>query len=237
MDAMLLLIIFSMIFVLGHLVLSGPLRSTLSTLLGEKGYLAIFSIIAIVSLTVLVWGYRELPRYYYFWEPRLFFLWVPALLMPFSCILLTGTILSRNPKTTLVEANSSFQEDGLDSHTGIYRITRHPIQWSIIIWAVSHLVSNGDRSSVVFFSSFLVLSLFGTVFSDRRKAQRNNEKWLPIANHTSNIPFLAILERRNRFLLSELTPMILIGILFFFTIVWLHEYLSGVPISFLYFEL
>ncbi len=46
MDAMLLLIIFSMIFVLGHLVLSGPLRSTLSTLLGEKGYLAIFSIIA-----------------------------------------------------------------------------------------------------------------------------------------------------------------------------------------------
>ncbi|MAZ45501.1 MAG: hypothetical protein CMD74_02205 [Gammaproteobacteria bacterium] len=236
MNSTLLLIIFSMSFVLSHLVLSGPLRPTLSALLGEKGFLAVFSIIAVVSLTLLIWGYTELPRLSYFWEPRLFLLWIPAILMPFASILLTGAILSKKPKTRDVEPNSFTGANDLDGYTGIYRITRHPVQWSIIIWAVSHLVSNGDRLSVVFFSSFFLLSLCGTIFGDKRKAEQDKEKWLTIAKHTSNIPFLAILGKRNKFLLSELTQIILIGILIFFAIVWFHQYLSGVPVSFLYLD-
>jgi len=55
------------------------------------------------------------------------------------------------------------------------RITRHPFLWGAAIWALGHLLVNGDAVSIILFGSILVLSLFGTASIDASAAAR----WAP----------------------------------------------------------
>ena len=60
----------AILFVGTHLGISSTgLRSRLVATLGERGYLVLYSLIAIGTLSYLIWLYNELPRYDYFWLP------------------------------------------------------------------------------------------------------------------------------------------------------------------------
>ncbi|MBN33412.1 MAG: hypothetical protein CMM46_01300 [Rhodospirillaceae bacterium] len=39
---------------------------------------------------------------------------------------------------------------------GIFSITRHPLLWGIALWALAHLIANGDVASLLFFASIVV---------------------------------------------------------------------------------
>jgi uncharacterized membrane protein len=49
---------------------------------------------------------------------------------------------------------------------------------------------------------------------------------------TSNLPFLAILERRNRLVASEIgLPRLVAALALYVALVWLHPYLFGVAVT------
>jgi uncharacterized membrane protein len=51
----------------------------------------------------------------------------------------------------------------------IRRIVPHPMLMSIKIWAVAHLISNGDLASVVLFGGFLIYGVLNLISIKRRQ--------------------------------------------------------------------
>jgi uncharacterized membrane protein len=80
---------------------------------------------------------------------------------------------------------------------GILRITRHPFLWGVALWALSHLVLNGNSTSLVFFGAFLGLALIGPFLIDAKRRRKLGDKWERFAAATSNVPFAAIAAGRN----------------------------------------
>ncbi|MDH3644451.1 MAG: NnrU family protein [Gammaproteobacteria bacterium] len=218
-----------LLFVGAHLgVSSTPLRGKLVGLVGQGGYLGIYSVLALVTLGNLLWVYGEVPRYEYLWLPDPALYWVAKILMPIAFIFMLGGFMVKNPTAVGMEGMLADPEQREKSVSGLLRITRHPFQWSVVLWAGSHIVANGDKVSIVFFSSFAVLSLAGTVLIDRKKAAIIGVDWQPFMAATSNVPFAAIVAGRNRLAVKELVVPVVVGLVGYGAVFWLHEWVSGV---------
>jgi uncharacterized membrane protein len=208
-------------FLLTHFVSSTPLRARLVAAFGEWPYRGLYSLVAFATLGWMIWAYAGAPR-----EP----LWpgvreVPVLVMPFAFVLIACGYW-RNP--TMVGAEALLKSE--DPARGIIRITRHPIMWGIMLWAAAHIVARGELRAAVFFGGFLLLAALGTLLMDARKRSdpRTGSDWRRFAAVTSNLPFAAIAQGRNRIVWREigwLRPAI--GVAIFIAALLLHPWLSG----------
>jgi uncharacterized membrane protein len=155
---------------------------------------------------------------------------VPKVVMPLAMILLLGGFMTRNP--TAVGMEGTLRGANPDTLTaGLTRITRHPFQWSVVLWAAAHLAANGDRVSVIFFGTFLILGLAGGPLIDRKKAASLGADWEPYARVTSNVPFGAVLSGQNRLVVKELVAPVLVGLVGYVLVYWAHPWIAGVRIG------
>jgi len=204
-------------FLLAHFVTSTPLRPKLVGALGERPYLGAYSLVALVTLVWMIWAYAGAPREL-LWTG---FRELPRLVMPLAFILIACGY-ARNP--TMVGADALLKSE--DPARGVIRITRHPIMWGIMLWAAAHLLARGERAATVFFGGFLVLAALGTILMDHRKSA--NPDFQRFKSVTSNVPFVAIAQGRNRIVWREigwLRPAA--GIAVFVLVFFLHPWISG----------
>ncbi len=183
----------TVVFLLTHFVPSTPLRAVLVKALGEWPYRGLYSAVALAALVWMSLAYAEAPR-----EP----LWtglrfLPVLVMPFAFALIACGYW-RNP--TMVGADQLLKSE--DPARGMIRITRHPIMWGIMLWAAAHILARGDLASLVLFGGFLLLAGLGTILMDTRK--KANPDWARFAAVTSNLPFVAVAQGRNRIIWGEI---------------------------------
>jgi len=208
-------------FLATHFIPATPLRGAIVNAIGEKAYLALYSLLAFATIGWMVWAYNRAPL-----EPLWVGLrWLPAAAMPFAFILLACGILSRNP--TIVGADKLLQSP--DPARGMIRVTRHPVMWSFILWAGAHVLARGELGAMVFFGGFLILAALGAVLMDQRKARTLGEDWKRFAAVTSYFPFLAIAQGRNSFKASEIgwrNPAI--GLALYALFFWFHPLLFGI---------
>ena len=90
-----------------------------------------------------------------------------------------------------------------------------------MLWAAAHIAARGDLKSVIFFGALLALAGIGTVLMDSRK--QSNPDWARFAEVTSNVPFVAIAQGRNRIVWREigwLRPAL--GLAVFFAVLAFH---------------
>jgi len=226
---MALMLLASVLFLGTHLGISSTiLRGRMVAMLGERGYLGAYSLVAALTLGYLIWIYGALPRYGYFWLPSPELYLIPKIVMPVAAILLVGGFMVRNPTAVGMEGTLATGGDADALARGLIRITRHPFQWAVVLWAAAHLTANGDRVSVVFFGTFLVLGLAGGLLIDRKKAERMGDDWDAFARVTSNVPFAAIAAGRNRLAVKELIAPVLVGLATYVVLYLVHPWLSGV---------
>jgi uncharacterized membrane protein len=81
---------------------------------------------------------------------------------------------------------------------GMVRITRHPFLWAVVLWALVHVIINGELAASILFGSLLVLALGGTTAIDAKRRRAFGDQWTQFAAVTSNIPFAAIAAGRNQ---------------------------------------
>lgn len=216
-----------LILLITHFGLSSTaLRPTLVKMIGEQGFLGVYSLIAVGAFGLIIWQYGNVPRLEYAWFPDPGLYWIPKVIMPLAMMFMLGGFMVPNPTQV---GGEKLLADGASTH-GLLRITRHPFLWAVILWSTTHIIVNGDFVSIAFFSTFLALGALGTVLLDQKKALKLGEKWVPFAAVTSNVPFMAILSGRNQLVLAELWKPALAGIAGYAALVWLHEWISGVPI-------
>ncbi len=190
-----MLIIAALAFLAIHLLIAGTtIRDAIVAAIGERAYLGLFSL---ASLGVIVWlavsynaaqangGDSQL------YNPGrgVRHLGIPVVALAF--LLGVQGLFLRNP-TAVGGANP----DPL-AVTGVLRITRHPFLWGVAIWSGFHLAANGDEASVIFFGTFFVLALAGTISIDAKRRRKLGAAWQSFAQRTSNIPFAAVISRRT----------------------------------------
>ena len=178
---------------------STPLRAWLIARLGERIYLALYSLIAFAAIFWLISAWARAP-YVELWAPAPWLAWVPLLVMPFAILLAVSGLSMPNP-TALGAPDVLARSDPV---RGVFRLTRHPFMWGMTLWAGAHLVANGDLASLVLFGSLGALALLGTWLIDRKYALRRGADWQRFAAASSNLPLAAILSGRQRFAFTEI---------------------------------
>ncbi len=218
-----------LLWVISHLGISStPARRLLVNSIGQGPYLLLYSLIAAGALAYLIWTYSQVPRFDYLWLPNPDLYWVSKITMPVAFILLLGGFMVRNP--TNVGMAIDDPGSAAELARGVTRITRHPLQWAVVIWGVGHIFANGDWVSLIFFGSFVLLSGLGGVLIDHKKAQTLGPGWEPYAKATSNVPFAAIVSGRNRLVWSELWLPIVVGSAVYALVYYFHEAITGAVI-------
>ena len=192
MTAMVSLILATIAFVATHFLLSHPLRAGLVAKMGPGGFLGLYSIVAFVTFGWMIWAAWLVPPMAPYWfAPLWFFAWVAPLLMLLSAILLAGSLI-KNPAFPDPGGNAP----GMRPAVGVFAITRHPMNWAFMIWALTHLLLSGRPLNIVIATGFFVLSFVGSVLQDRKKQALLGDGWRGWEARTSFVPFGAILDGR-----------------------------------------
>jgi uncharacterized membrane protein len=180
------------LFLFAHVVPPAPpVRVRLVAWFGERAYLLGYSL---ASLALVAWVIAAAHRapYLPLWDPAPWQALVPVVIMPLATWLLIAGLAEPNPLSV------SLRKAGPKSELGpAAAVTRHPVLWAFLLWALSHIVPNGDVVSLTLFSTMALLAFGGLTMVDRRARRRLGEtRWLALAATTSTVPFAAILTGR-----------------------------------------
>ncbi len=219
---MTLLILAAALWVFVHVGISGTrLRNGAVARLGEGRFTQAFSIASVVSIVLLVLAWQNAETTF-LWSAPAWLRWILAVLMLPAFVLFMASH-KRNPTAV---GNKGLGEEP----RGIQRVTRHPMLMSFAIWALVHVIGNGDMAALVFFGAFLVTAVAGMPSIDAKLARRHGEAWSRFAAKTSILPFGAILTGRNRLVLSEIGWMPpVVGLILWAALLHFHRAVFGMP--------
>ena len=124
------------------------LRARLIGMSGEPVYKILYSVISLLGLVLVVRGYASYRATG----------WVDVWMPPRGMRHLTVALML--PATILVAASYL--------RGRIYTTLKHPMLAGVKLWALAHLVSNGDLGSIILFGSFLAWAVFDRISLKRR---------------------------------------------------------------------
>ncbi len=215
-------------FVGGHFVLSAPApRRTLVSMVGERAFAAIYSALMILAFIWMVAAYRVAPPRI-IWDFGSAVNFVPIVVMPFALMLAVLGLIARNPTAVMGEGFVAKQGPVV---RGPATITRHPFLSGAALWAIAHLIANGDVASILLFGGLACLAIGGMYAIDHKRALKLGDAWQAFAAQTSRMPFAAALSGRTRIdwagigWARPLLGLVLYAVLFLF-----HDALFGVPV-------
>jgi uncharacterized membrane protein len=201
-------------FILLHIGVSATgLRTRLVGAMGEGPYRGLFSLLSALFLVWMIWSFHAMRGDDFdtlnnsYWRP-------PEALRPLAYALialgfLIGVAGILTPGPTLAGFESKLNDP--DPARGMLRITRNPFLWGVALWGAGHMLVNRELFAPMLFGGLGLMSLFGSRSIDRKGAARNPEGWAKFAAATSNIPFAAIAQGRNKLVLSEIWWRLLAG--------------------------
>ena len=163
-------------------------RASVIGRLGEAGYKGLYSLVAATGLILIIIGFGKYRSagYIKVWDPPY------SLLHPIALVLLWLAFVA----LTATYAPAS----------RIKSLLRHPMLVAIKVWALSHLLVNGDLGSMVLFGSLLVWAVY-----DRIAVKRRGDTGAPPVGWSIN----------------DLV-VVALGTAAYFAMIWLHDSLIGV---------
>ncbi len=179
-----------LIWVVAHLFPSvfSAQRQKLISHIGSNPYQGLFAILIIASLVLIVLGWRNT-------VPEQIYLPAAQLRLPSVFLTVVGFVV-------MVGANFPA--------TRLKFIIRHPQLTGVLIWALAHLLMNGDSRSLLVFS---VIGLWCTV--SMFTISRRDGEWRKPAKAAS---------------WGQELIMLTVGLIVAATAMYFHQYLSGIAI-------
>ena len=210
-----------LLFASSHMLLSSrSIRTRLIARLGDKRFLAAYSVVALVFFAPLV-------SYYLTHRHAGPLLWsVPdsgavelllVLANVIGFVLIVAGVMTPSPAAV---GGAPRDEPG-----GVQRITRHPVFMGLGIWALAHVIVNGHASDVAFFGGIVVFVLVGCRHQDRRKLAAGDPGFERFHAATAFLPFTGRGALRG---LMELPPSaVVIGVVVALVARYLHPSVGG----------
>jgi uncharacterized membrane protein len=178
-------------------------RAALVGRMGEGGYKAAFSALALAGLIGAIVAYRFTPHVSLWSSPEPLRA-VTAILMLAAVLLFAGA----------------------KGVPWFKRIVRHPMLWGIALLGVAHLLANGEVAGVILFGGLAAFGLAWQPLTDRRDAVVDPAGWRETRRTTSLWPFAKWHARSDP---VTFRPLI-IGAIVYVALVLLHPWLFGAPV-------
>lgn len=144
---MLIMAVGMLLFFGSHLVPLLPVSSTFQDKFGVKKYKGLIALPSVIGIILIVIGYRQ-ASIESLWLPVPYGREMALHLMPVAFILLAAAHMKTN----------------------IRRFIKHPMLTGILIWAVLHLLNNGEVRAVILFSAFAVYAVLDMLLTKKSKA-------------------------------------------------------------------
>lgn len=178
-------------FVGSHLLMSHPLRADLVARLGEKKFAGVYSLTSFLTLGWMILAWRSVDASAPLWVAPLSWWTTGSWLLLIASILLAGSF----------RGNPAFPHPGagpkeIPPASGVFAITRHPMNMSFTIWAVVHISLWGSPRNLIVAGGIFLLALLGSIGQDAKKARLIGEPWRDWQARTSFVPFAALLSGR-----------------------------------------
>ena len=123
-------------------------RNAQAARLGEKRWKALYTVVSVVGLVLVVWGYALARRDpVLLWAPPLWGRHLAGVLMLVSFVLLAASKVPRNP---------------------IRARLHHPMLLGTKVWAFAHLLANGALADLLLFGGFLLWAVLAFRAARRR---------------------------------------------------------------------
>lgn len=221
-----LLLAGALLFIVTHFGLSaGPVRRALVAGLGEKAFTGVYSLISFVTFGVMVYGFIQYEPTAAYWMAGKGLMILSKVLMFLALLLLVMGVMNQSPLSIAGSAPAEWRA------SGVLKITRHPVQWALLCWGLSHLLVNSDPGSLIFFGTFVVVAGLGTVLMDKKFAHRQGANLNAVFAQTSNLPFLALLKGKTSFAQQDVPwQALVIGVVLYTALYLGHEWLIGIAV-------
>lgn len=150
---MMMLVVGLIIFLGIHVLPTSPdIRDALKGRMGETAYKGLFSLVSLIGLVIIVFGYHKMQlnpgKNPLLWDPPTWTRHIAVLLMLPAMIFLVAAYIPSRIRTAL----------------------KHPMLVAIKIWALAHLIANGDVASLLLFGSFLAYAVYDRISVKKRGA-------------------------------------------------------------------
>ncbi|MGB3864939.1 MAG: NnrU family protein [Xanthobacteraceae bacterium] len=187
-----MMIVGLVLFLGTHLVTTRrELRARLIAARGETAYKIGYSLLSALGLALIVWGFARYRATGLIdvWYPPVAMRHVALALMPFAVILVVASYVRGR----------------------IYATLKHPMLAGVKLWALAHLLANGDLGSIILFGAFLAWAIY-----DRISLKHRSDPGAP------PIPVGGL---RNDII------AVVVGIVAYLALaLWFHPYVIGVPV-------
>ncbi len=123
-------------------------REALIRTIGPGAYKGLFAVVAIAGVVLIGWGYGtyRATDWIPIWNPPSWTRHVTVLLMWPASIAFVATYIPGDIK----------------------RVLKHPTLVAVKLWAVAHLISNGDLGSIILFGSLLAWAVYDRITLKQR---------------------------------------------------------------------
>ncbi|GAB5452115.1 MAG: NnrU family protein [Halioglobus sp.] len=185
---MLMLILGVALFAGVHFIpsLAPSMKAGLQQKIGDNGYKGVFSLLLLASFALMILGWKSATTTFFYVLPDGFRLLALGLI----AIALWLLVVSNRPSR-------------------LCQVVRHPQLTGVAVWAVAHLLVNGDSRSLVLFGGLLLWTIGEIVAINRREGV-----WIK-----DGVPGWG----------AEVVNIVL-AVAVYGVLVFLHPWLSGVPI-------
>jgi uncharacterized membrane protein len=205
-------------FVGTHLALSHPFRVRLVGAMGEQAFAILYSLIAAFTLGGMILAWRSVNADLPWWIAPPWAWWTAAAVMLLASILLAGSLFG----------NPAFPSPGRPMRApkeakGVFAITRHPMNWSFMLWALVHIGLWGSLQNLIVAGGILILAFAGSIGQERKKRALLGPAWREWESRTSFVPLGALLTGRAKW--RNAAPgwkAMAGGLLFWLAVTWFH---------------
>src|SRR5438128_348326 len=177
-------------------------RDGLVSRLGERGFLALFSLIAAVSFSVLV-HYYTLHRFD--GPPGLALGAVPALRWTLMAVVVVGIVLIAASLVVYPRSPMALFNKTVRAPRGLERVTRHALFVGLALLGAAHALLATRLMGAVLMGGLAVVAAAGAWHQDRKLLRQRGEPYAAYLEATSTVPFGAIVAGRQRLAWSELS--------------------------------
>ena len=168
------------LFLFSHVIpVRPPVRPWLVRHLGLRGYIIGYSTLSVALLIWLIVAAGRAP-YVEVIPPYAGLRWGPVLVMPLVCLLAVLGLSAANPLSFGGMGKGPFDP----ARPGILALSRHPLLLAMVLWALAHMVANGDLAHVILFGLFAVFPALSMGLIDRRKRREMGPRWQEMAQNT-----------------------------------------------------
>lgn len=123
-------------------------RAALMAQIGSGRYMLIYTLASFAGLALIAWGFSlyRATGWINVWYPPVAMRHIAlALMLPATIMLVSSYIRGR-----------------------IYTVLKHPMLAAVKLWALAHLLANGDLGSIILFGSFLAWAVYDRISLKRR---------------------------------------------------------------------